>query len=233
MFPISDNTPSRRFPFINLAIIGFTCYVFYLQLTSGDPEGFIYQYALIPAGIDWADYLTWVPFLTSIFLHGGLLHILSNMWFLWVFGDNVEGHLPPFFYLIFYLFCGVAGGLTQYFLAPGSDIPMLGASGAIAGILGAYLRLFPHHKVKTLFPVFGFFTIANISAGFILLYWFVLQLISGATSLGGLDQGGVAFWAHIGGFVAGFLFIKPFAYKESVIEFNDRFLANRMVSKQS
>lgn len=210
MIPISDSVKSARFPFINLMLIAITVAVFFLQLTAVDPEGFIYQYALVPSKIDFLDFATLYPFITSIFLHGGFLHIISNMLFLWVFGDNVEGHLPPFLYLFLYLGSGILGAFTQYMLMPTSDIPMLGASGAVAGALGAYFALFPHHKIRTLVIFFGFITITEISAYLMLGYWLILQVISGVISLPGTEQGGVAFFAHIGGFVTGILFAKLF-----------------------
>lgn len=207
MFPLSDSIKSHSFPFINIAIILSTVYVFFLQITAADIEAFSYQYSLIPALVNFENYATLAPFVTSIFLHGGWLHITSNMWFLWVFGDNVEGHVGKFAYPIVYLISGIAGGLAQYFFSPNSQIPMLGASGAVAGILGAYYVLFPHAKIKTLVPFFGFASIIELGAPFMLGYWFVLQIISGAVSLPFMtaDTGGVAFWAHVGGFVTGVL----------------------------
>lgn len=212
MIPIADSEKSRRFPLFNLLFIGINLVVFYLQLTALNPEAFIYQYALIPSQINFANLDTLYPFITSMFLHGGLLHIGSNMLFLWVFGDNVEGHLPFFVYPLLYLGAGVVGSLAQYLMDPSSSIPMLGASGAVAGALGAYFTLFPHHRIKTLVILPLFITIVEISAVFMLGYWIVLQLISGAGSFGATpDQGGVAYFAHIGGFVYGYIFAKVFA----------------------
>ena len=186
--------------------------LFYLQITALNPEAFIYKYALVPSEIDFSNFATLYPFVTSMFLHGGFLHIGSNMLFLWVFGDNVEGHLPPFVYLFLYLGAGIVGSLAQYFMDPTSTIPMLGASGAVAGALGAYFTLFPHHKIKTLVILPIFITIIEISAVFMLGYWILLQLISGAGSVGlPADQGGVAYFAHIGGFAFGYFFAKIFA----------------------
>ncbi|MBI2621617.1 MAG: rhomboid family intramembrane serine protease [Candidatus Levybacteria bacterium] len=202
MIPIADSVKAKRFPIFNIGIIILTVFVFYLQITS--PESFTYQYALIPSQIDFANFSTLYPFVTSIFLHGGFLHIISNMIFLWVFGDNVEGHFPFLTYPFLYIGSGIVASLAQYIISPASNIPMLGASGAVAGALGAYFVLFPHHKIKTFVPFFGFFTMVNISAVFMLGYWFVLQILSGAASLSGpSDIGGVAFWAHVGGFVFG------------------------------
>ncbi len=207
MFPLSDSIKARRLPFINIFLIVVTVYIFFLQITTAVPELLISKYALIPALVDFSDFPTLVPFATSIFLHGGFLHILSNMWFLWVFGDNVEGYTGWFFYPLIYLFSGVAGGLLQYFFMPDSGVPMLGASGAIAGVLGAYFILFKHAQIKTFLPVFGFPAVVNISAPFMLGYWFVLQVISGAGSIGIYEGGGgIAFWAHVGGFLTGVVF---------------------------
>lgn len=217
MFPISDSVSSKKFPFVNLGLILLTCYVFYLQLNN--PEAFTYSYALVPSSVNFIDYTTLIQFVTSIFLHGGWLHIISNMWFLWIFGDNVEGALGHFWYFILYLASGIIGGLAQYFFMPDSNIPMLGASGAVAGALGAYFLLFPHHKIKTLLPILGFITFTNVSAYIMLGYWFVLQVFSGAMSIPGsqIDEGGVAFWAHVGGFVAGLIFGKIFARNDKVV----------------
>jgi len=209
MIPISDSIKSRSFPFINLGLILITIYAFFLQVTALDPEGFIMQYALVPGRVDLGDYTTWTPFITSMFLHGGILHIASNMLFLWVFGDNVEGFLGKIQYFFLYITSGLVGGISQYLLMPDSTIPMLGASGAVAGALGAYFVLLPHSSIKTLFPFFGFLTFVNIPARFMLGYWIVLQVLSGAISLpGGSESGGVAFFAHIGGFFTGFLLAK-------------------------
>jgi len=208
MIPISDSEKSRRFPIINILLIAITVLVFFLQLTS--PDAFTLTYALIPARIDFADASTLYPFITSMFLHGGFLHIASNMLFLWVFGDNVEGELNPFTYLLLYLSSGIAGGLAQYMLSPDSTIPMLGASGAVAGVLGAYMIQFPNHRIRTLILLPFFFTITEISAVFMLGYWILLQLISGFGTLGMEtgQTGGVAYFAHIAGFIAGIMFIK-------------------------
>jgi membrane associated rhomboid family serine protease len=210
MFPISDSIASRGFPFINLLLIGITVYVFFLQVTAPDLDTFIYQYALIPSLVDFNHVSTLTPFVTAIFLHGGYFHIFTNMWFLWVFGDNVEDHIGFFMYPIIYLLSGIVGNVAQYLVAPSSSIPMLGASGAVAGVLGSYFVLFPHAKIKTLVPFFGFFSFLDLSAPFMLGYWFVLQIFSGVASFGLSESGGVAFWAHVGGFVTGFIIAKIF-----------------------
>lgn len=212
MFPISDTKTSGHFPFLTIGLIAINVYVFFLQLTSPDLEAFIRQYALVPALVSLSDPSTWAPFITSQFLHGDFLHIIGNMVFLWVFGDNIE-HRFGIGYIPFYLLGGAIAGLSQYFLNSGSEIPMLGASGAVAAVLGAYLVLYPHHVVKTLVIAFGFITTTTLPATFLLIYWFVIQVIAGVTALGiqtAEDVGGVAYFAHIGGFVFGWVLAQPF-----------------------
>lgn len=207
MFPLSDSIKAARFPFLNYLIVAITVYVFIQQILAPDQLAFIMQYALVPSNVNFNDYATIVPFVTSIFLHGDILHILSNMWFLIVFGDNVNARLSPFGFLALYIISGVVGGLAQYIFMPSADIPMLGASGAVAGILGCYAVLFPHARIKTLIFIVFFVTIIEISALFMLGYWFVLQIISGAGSLGELNsaEGGVAYMAHVAGFIVGLI----------------------------
>ncbi len=208
MFPIRDHNPSNKFPFINILIIALTSYVFFLEITAPDTETFIRQYALIPSHISFLNPETLKPFIYSIFLHGGWLHILSNMWFLWIFGDNVEAALGHIRYFLFYMLCGLAAGFLQYIIAPTIAVPMLGASGSIAGVLGAYLVLYPDHKIDTIVPLGFFLTQVQIPAFIMLGYWFIIQLFSGIGSLSLSTMGGVAFWAHVGGFIAGFLLIR-------------------------
>ena len=210
MFPLSDTDKAERFPIVTIGIILLNIYVFYLQITSPNPDAFIQTYALIPSTVNFADPTTLLRFVTAMFMHGGFLHIISNMWFLWIFGDNVESYLGRVQYLLFYLFAGLVGNFLQFFLMPTSAIPMLGASGAIAGVLGAYFILFPGHKVKTLLPVLFIFVV-DLPAILVLGYWFVLQVLSGFESLpGAANTGGVAFFAHIGGFVTGMILAKLF-----------------------
>lgn len=212
MFPLSDSIKSPRFQYLTVLLILANIYVFYLEMTSSSLDAFVNTYALVPAAIDFSNPHTLLPFFTLMFLHGGLLHLASNMWFLWIFGDNVETHMGGLLYLLLYFGSGLTGSLLQYYLSPTSAIPMLGASGAIAGVLGAYFVLFGHSKIKSLVPLFGFVTIMNIPASIMLGYWFVLQILSGAASIPGSGsvEGGVAFFAHIGGFVAGALMAKLF-----------------------
>ena len=207
MIPLRDTKTSHRLPVQTIGLIILTAYIFYLQIITPDIEAFILRYAFIPETFSFADPSTWLQLVTPIFLHGGFLHIISNMLFLWVFGDNVEEELG-FWYLPVYLLGGIAANLGQYLIAPDSPIPIIGASGAVAMVLGAYLVWFPHHTVKTLVPLLFFITIINIPASVLLIYWFVLQLFSGVTSLDPITAQageGIAYFAHIGGFVAGVL----------------------------
>lgn len=218
MFPISDSIPAGRFPYFTLFIILITVFFFSQELIIPNQTSFLDNNALIPSKVNFSHLNTLWPFITAIFLHAGFLHIISNMWFLWIFGDNVEDHLTPPFFLLLYMTAGIAGNLAQYFLMPNSPIPMLGASGAIAGILGCYYILFPYSKIRTLVFIFFFVTIIDISAPIMLGYWFILQLISGAVSLPfSGDQGGVAFWAHVAGFLVGVIFGLLFKNKNSQI----------------
>lgn len=205
MFPLSDSVKTQKFPFMMWFLILVNTAVFILEITAPNTDVFISHYALIPAQVHFNNYLTLIPFITAIFLHGGFLHILSNMWFLFIFGDNVEEALTPLGFLAVFLLSGIAGNILQYLIMPNGSVPILGASGAIAGILGCYYRLFPYSKVKTLIFVFFFVTVVDIYAPIMLGYWFVLQIISGLGSIthSSADQGGVAFFAHIAGFIIG------------------------------
>jgi membrane associated rhomboid family serine protease len=220
MIPLSDSHPAGKFPFWTIFIIVINVVVFFLQLSSPDAEAFIREYALIPANVNFSDFSTLFPFVTSQYLHGGFLHIISNMLFLWIFGDNVEGKMGYLLFPIFYTLFGIIGGISQYIFMTDSTIPMLGASGAVAGVLGAYFAWFPHHSVKTLVPVFGFFTLINVPASIMLLYWIVTQIFAGVFSVGfsSSDVGGVAYFAHIGGFAAGWIIAKIMGNNSNVLE---------------
>lgn len=208
MFPLRDSHHTYKFPLVTVFIIVANVLVFLAELTTFDPEAFITSYALIPAKVNFGSYLTLTPFITSQFLHAGFLHIIGNMWFLRIFGDNVEERFGSIRYLIIYLLSGVMGGFLQYIFSPNSEIPMLGASGAVAGVLGAYLVFFPHHKIETLVPLGLFFSRINIPASIMLVYWFIIQVFSGVGSVAVAQVGGVAFWAHVGGFATGYLIAK-------------------------
>lgn len=216
MLPLRDDNPRSTVPYVTYILIALNVLAFLWELSLGPAlERALFGLAFIPARFwlpgNWlADLLTIV---LSMFLHGGLLHIGSNMLYLFIFGDNVEDRLGHGKYLVFYLACGFLATFAHAFFSPASRIPAIGASGAIAGVLGAYLVLFPRAQVMTLIPIFILITIRQIPAIFILGIWFVLQLFSGVGSLGvtdAQDMGGVAYFAHIGGFVAGMLLIAPF-----------------------
>jgi membrane associated rhomboid family serine protease len=207
MIPIRDENPTRRVPFVNYGLITLNVLVFLWQISLGPQgEAALYRLAMIPLdltrGLDLGDVRA---IFTSMFMHAGLTHLLGNMLYLWIFGDNVEDALGHGRYLFFYLAGGVVASLTHALLYPFSQIPTVGASGAIAATLGAYLILYPHRRVVTLIP-FGFFLqVASLPAALVLGMWFLLQLLEGTLSLGMDMLGGVAFWAHIGGFVFGML----------------------------
>ena len=206
MFPLYDTARSHKFPLINLLLIGANAYAFYLEfrMTPAELEGFIFANGLIPAQFLADRNGEWRTILSSMFLHGGWFHILSNMWVLFIFGDNIESRMGGFRYLVFYLLSGVAAALLQTYILPTSTVPMIGASGAVAGVLGAYLILFPNSHIASLVPIFFIFTLVEIPAFIFLVFWFISQLYSGLFALQG-SAGGVAWWAHIGGFVFGIL----------------------------
>ena len=214
MFPLRDSIPSARRPVVNLLVIGVCAAVFLYEVMLGaGVEAFVNAFGFVPArffepsafnvGASWGL----LTLLTSMFMHGGWLHLIGNMWFLWVFGDNVEDCLGHGRYVFFYLVCGAAAALAQALISPSSVVPMVGASGAIAGVLGAYLVWYPWSRIHTFVFLGIFFTTAELPAPVFLIIWFVIQFFSGALSLAsaGPTGGGVAFFAHIGGFVAGAL----------------------------
>jgi rhomboid family protein len=213
MLPLSDHNPSHRTPYVTYALIAANVVMFLWELSLGPRlQPVLMQVAFIPRRFWVPGY--WVSDTTnmflSMFLHGSLMHIGSNMLYLWIFGDNIEDRLGHVRYTIFYFLCGVIATLAHAFFSPLSTLPAIGASGAIAGVLGGYLILYPHAKVRTLIPLFMFVTIRDIPAVVVLGLWFVLQLFSGVGSLNvrdAQDLGGVAYFAHIGGFVAGMVLI--------------------------
>lgn len=210
MFPLRDTHKTYKFPLVTVFLIAVNIAVFFFELAANNPESFIYSYALVPAKVDWTNIKTLTPFVSSQFLHAGFVHIIGNMWFLKIFGDNVEEKFGSFLFILIYLLSGVIGGISQYLFSPSSEIPMLGASGAVAGVLGAYLVFFPKHRIETLVPMGLFTRIINLPASIILIYWFVIQLFSGVGSIAVSQVGGVAFWAHIGGFAAGWVIARLF-----------------------
>src|SRR5579872_797024 len=211
MLPLSDHNPRSTTPVINYLLIAVNVWVFLWELSFGaNLERALYVMAFIPARFWYApfDPANWLTILLSMFLHGGWLHIGGNMLYLWIFGDNIEDRLGHFKYLVFYLLCGFIATMTHAVVNAPSTVPSIGASGAIAGVLGAYLVLFPKQRVTTLIPIFFFIMIREIPAVFLLGFWFVLQLFVGVASIGPQQQGaGVAYFAHIGGFIAGMILI--------------------------
>lgn len=207
MIPLRDENPTRSFPLINYGLITINVLVFIWQVNLGTAsEAILSQMALIPANVTQGFSLAGIQSIfTSMFMHAGLAHLLGNMLYLWIFGDNVEDALGHLRYLLFYLAGGFAASLTHIMLYPTSIVPTVGASGAIAAVLGAYLLLFPHRRVVTLIPLGLFIQIARVPAVIVLGVWFLLQLFEGTLALGMTQLGGVAFWAHIGGFVFGMI----------------------------
>jgi len=220
MFPLRDNIPAKHFPYMNLFIIIVNVSLFLYELSLGPYlDRFIMEFGFIPARFvlaraeGWLDPTRYLTIFTSMFLHGGWLHVISNMWMLWVFGDNVEDRVGHGRYLLFYFFCGVAAVMVQLWSQPLSGMPMIGASGAIAGVLGAYFLLYPNAKVLTLIPIFIFFYFAELPAFLFLGLWFFMQFLQGTSQIFAVQsapEGGVAFWAHIGGFLSGLITILLF-----------------------
>lgn len=235
MIPIRDTIESKTYPVVNNAIIAANVLFFLVQLAQGDRlNQFIVTYGLVPARYSVPQIAAYfslgqqiLSFFSFMFLHGGFWHLLGNMWSLYIFGDNVEDRLGPIRYLLFYLLCGFLSGLSHLLINWHSQVPTIGASGAIAGVMGAYFLLYPGAKVLTLFPIFFIPYFMQIPAFLFLGFWFVLQFISAAGSSG--QAGGVAWWAHIGGFVFGMIFLK-LALK--VPEFGVTRQARRITSKK-
>lgn len=210
MFPLRDSVPSRQFPWVTVGLILTNIAVWVWEVNT--PDALVLGLAFVPARVvaalgGQADPLTaLVPLLTSMFLHAGLLHLAGNLWFLWIFGDNVEERLGRPRFLGFYLVCGLTSAVGEALLSPTSLTPVLGASGAVAGVLGAYLRLFPGARILTVVPIFVFLRFLELPALVFLGLWFVIQFVSAQ-----LGAGGVAWWAHMVGFVVGLLlsFLAP------------------------
>ncbi|MFN7035612.1 MAG: rhomboid family intramembrane serine protease [Bellilinea sp.] len=230
MFPLKDTIRSRSLPIMTWFIILTNSFVFLfieLNLSPFQLERFIRTFGLLGTRIQTDNPLTWYPLLTHMFLHGGWLHFLSNMWTLFIFGDNVEDRMGSFRFLVFYVFGGIAAGLLQLLLGP-PNIPSIGASGAIAAVLGAYFLFFPRAQVITFVPVFFLPWFVNIPAVIYLGFWFISQLFSGLVSLtlpAGMSMGGIAWWAHIGGFLFGLLLALPFndSTRRKVLYYRDEY----------
>ena len=225
MIPVSDSrTPRRRFPVLTYGLIAVNILVFFYELTLSEPrlDAFITAYGVVPiavtAGRDippGAPSPVWLTLFTSQFLHGGWAHFLGNMLYLWIFGDNVEDRMGHLKYLVFYLLCGWTASYAHIWSSPGSSVPSIGASGAIAGVLGAYITLYPGARVVTILPLGIFVQLIQVPAVFFLGLWFLQQFLSGTLSLAArtAQTGGVAWWAHIGGFAAGFVLVWLFKKK--------------------
>ncbi|GBC88610.1 MAG: rhomboid family intramembrane serine protease [Hydrogenobacter thermophilus] len=214
MIPIKDINRSRSFPIVNtfLILLCAAVWLYQVGLDEYQENIFIYKYGLVPADVFQRPY----TLLTHMFLHGSWLHIIGNMWFLWIFGDNVEDRLGRFRYLLFYIISGLGAALLQTsvsFMFGGEDVPMVGASGAISGVLGAYLRLFPHARILALVPIFFFLTFMEVPALFFIGLWILIQVINGILTLPFAQTGGVAWFAHIGGFAVGYTLVKAFYNK--------------------
>jgi len=222
MIPIKDYNPTKRFPIITVFFMAVNILAFVQDRLTGHYEpimvetargmaqvnhfigGLTAKYAMVPSTLISEPWSSWHQVFTSMFLHGNWLHIGSNMLFLWIFGNNIEDVLGRVRFVIFYFACGLAAAVAQTLSAPQSSIPMIGASGAVAGVMGAYLILYPHARILTLLPIFFFFTFIEVPAYLIIGYWVVLQFISATwINSGEAAQGGIAYFAHIGGFIAG------------------------------
>jgi rhomboid family protein len=202
MIPLRDIIPSRTTPVVTISLITLNVLVFLYELSLGRAvDAFMLYYGLVPAAF------SWMTVFTSMFLHGGFMHVAGNMLYLWIFGDNVEDRMGHGRFLVFYLLCGMAAALAQTISVPDSAVPMVGASGAIAGVMGAYFVLYPKSRIVALVPLFFFFQVIEVPAIFFLGIWFLMQFLSGVgsivSSVGGGPAGGIAFWAHVAGFVAG------------------------------
>jgi membrane associated rhomboid family serine protease len=221
VIPLRDTIPRRTVPFVTRLLVIANVAAFLLEVLQGDRlEAFLDAFAFVPARLfhpelfpGWTVGASVLTIFTAMFLHGGFLHLAGNMLYLWIFGDNVEDALGHFRFLVFYLACGVTASLLQAVLAPTMRIPNLGASGAIAGVLGAYFVLYPRARIVTIVPLFVLFPLVEVPAGLYLLGWFLLQFWMGSAELAsarGAAEGGVAFWAHVGGFVAGVVWVLVF-----------------------
>ncbi len=213
MIPIRDRNPSGTFPYVTIGIIAINISIFLYELSLGpDLSMFIEQYGIVPVKIKHyyqAPSLTSIdilfPFISSTFLHAGFVHLIGNLWFLWIFGDNIEDKLGHFNYFGFYIFCGIIASSVHVFFNSQSEVPCIGASGAIAAVLGAYMVTFPSARVVTVIPIFFFLQIIELPALVVLGFWFLIQFFNGAISItaSASGGGGVAWWAHIGGFASG------------------------------
>src|SRR5215207_1665563 len=219
MLPLYDTVRSRKFPLINLILIlaNVLAFLYEAQMDPSTLKGFIFTWGLIPINLLSDPSSAWTNIFTSMFLHGGWFHIINNMWVLFIFGDNVEARMGGIRYLIFYLLGGTVAGLLQTYVLPSSEDPMIGASGAVAGVLGAYLILFPRSRIASLVPILFIFTLIEIPSFIFLLFWFVSQLYSGLFAIQGGGTSGIAWWAHLGGFIFGVIMVSFFTIKRRTV----------------
>jgi membrane associated rhomboid family serine protease len=224
MIPLKDDTPRFSTPYITYFLIALNTVIFLYEMLGFGPRArnqLMFEFGMVPARISGlasgahqvSAGAALLPILTSMFLHASWLHLIGNMWVLWIFGDNIEDYLGHFVFIVFYLLSGLAAAIAHTLLNAGSAMPTVGASGAIAGVMGAYFVLYPRAKVLTLVPLIVIFTFWWLPAWIVLGYWFVLQFFSGAATAVAVSSrtaGGIAFWAHVGGFVAGIVLIKVF-----------------------
>jgi membrane associated rhomboid family serine protease len=230
MIPLRDDQPTFSTPFVNYFLIVLNAVIFLWELSVGMQShralnSFLVEFGVVPhhtlavlTGHSYDGIATAIlPLFTSMFLHASFLHVAGNMLFLWIFGDNIEDILGHFKFLLFYLMCGVAAGMAHLFFNFGSHLPTVGASGAIAGVMGAYMVKFPRARILTLVFIFFFITTFEVPAFLMLIYWFVIQLFSGVGSIGysHLSEGGVAWFAHVGGFVAGIVFVNMLGARQA------------------
>lgn len=223
MIPLYDTVRSRTFPLINLTLIfaNIAAFLYEWRMDPATLKELIFAWGLIPARFLNDPFIGWMTIFSSMFLHGGWFHIINNMWVLFIFGANVEARMGKIRYLIFYLLSGVAAALLQTYILPSSLVPMIGASGAVAGVLGAYLILFPRSRIASLVPILFIFTIIEIPAMIYLIFWFASQLYSGMFAMQGGSGSGIAWWAHIGGFVFGLVSVFIFR-RRSTYQFGSR-----------
>lgn len=211
MIPLADDNPTHRFPFLTVGLIAVNLAVYFLWQMRVGLEESVALAAFVPAEFGAGGQpAAWRGIFTSMFMHGGLMHLAGNLWFLWIFGDNIESECGPLRFLIFYLLCGVLATLAHVWQDPASAVPLVGASGAISGVLGAYLVLHPQAPVRTLIPLGMWSRIVDVPAFVFLFIWIGLQVLSQAMLSGGQGGGGVAYLAHIGGFVAGMVLVFVF-----------------------
>ena len=219
MIPLRDRNPSGTFPFVTVGIILINVLIFFIELSLGSQlDSFLFQFGIVPVKVAYSADIpdstfvnTYFPFLSYMFLHGGFIHLIGNMWYLWIFGDNIEDRLGRVRFVLFYLLCGIGSALVHVYFNSQSGVPCVGASGAIAGVLGAYMVTFPKARVLVLVPLFIVWEFIELPAVVVLGFWFLIQFFSGTASISSAQGGGVAWWAHIGGFVLGVIFIKIFS----------------------